>query len=137
MSSASFSLQAALFAALAADAGVKSALGDPPRIYDLVPREPVFPYCALGDDGEAAWDTATGTGSEHRLALDIWSRGGGHKESKDAADAVRAALDAAALSPAGYTLVNLRYLGADFARQPDGETYRATLHVRAVMEMSE
>ncbi len=135
--SASFALQQAVFAVLAADAGVTSALADPPRLYDAVPPEAAFPYAVLGDDAETAWDTATDTGSEHRFALDIWSRGGGHKESKAVADALRAALDAATPAPSGFTLVTLRYLGADFARQPDGETYRATLHSRAVMEESE
>ena len=135
MSAASFALQQAMFATLSADAGVKSALGDPPRLYDLVPREAVFPYAVLGGDTETAWNTATDTGSEHALALDVWSRAGGHKESKQIADALRRALDDASLSPSGWSLIAIHYQGADFGRETDGETYRATLHFRAVLEV--
>lgn len=134
MSAASFALQQAMFAALSSDTGVQSVLGDPPRLYDSVPRDAAFPYAVIGDDAETAWNTATDDGSEHHAALDIWSRGGGHKENKTIADALRAVLDEAALTPAGHTLVGIRYEGAEFARQDDGETYRATLHFRAVLE---
>ncbi|HEY2069827.1 MAG TPA: DUF3168 domain-containing protein [Rhizomicrobium sp.] len=132
--SASFALQQALFAALMADAGVQSLLGNPPRVFDAVPRESAFPYAVLGDDTETNWNTATESGSEHALSLDVWSRGGGHKESKLIADALRAVLDDAALTPSGQVLVSLRYQGAEFTRQDDGDTYRATLHFRAVLE---
>ncbi|HEX3674034.1 MAG TPA: DUF3168 domain-containing protein [Rhizomicrobium sp.] len=132
MTAASFALQQAIFAALGADSGVQALIGA--RLFDAVPRDATFPYAVLGDDAETNWDTATESGSAHVAAIDVWSRGGGHKESKLIADAVRAALDGAALVPPGQTLIGIRYQGADFAREEDGETYRATLHFRAVME---
>jgi hypothetical protein len=134
MSGASFALQQALFTALSADSDVQSLLSA--RLFDAVPREAVFPYAVIGDDAETNWNTATEAGSEHIAAIDVWSRGGGHKESKAIADAIRTALDDANLAPTGQTLVGIRYQGAEFARQPDGETYRATLHFRAVLEPS-
>src|ERR1700743_1157927 len=97
MTSASFSLQAAIFAALSADSTLQSLIGT--RLYDAVPQAPAFPYAVLGDDEETNWDTATDQGSEHIVTIDVWSQGGGHKESKTIADAVRAVLDGAALSP--------------------------------------
>jgi hypothetical protein len=130
--SASLALQQAIFAALSADAGVTALIGA--RLFDAVPREAAFPYAVIGDDAETNWSTATEDGSEHIAAIDVWSRGGGHKESKLIADAIRSALDGAALSPTGQVLTGIRYQGADFARLDDGETYRATLHFRAVME---
>jgi hypothetical protein len=132
--SASFALQQALFAALSSDGAVKSLIGDPPRLYDLVPREAAFPYAVIGEDAESHWNTATEDGSAHIVAVDAWSRGGGFKESKLIADAIRSVLDDASLSPSGQVLVGIRYQGADYARQTDGETYRATLRFRAVME---
>jgi hypothetical protein len=132
MSGASWSLQQAIYSTLSASSDLQALVGS--RVFDLVPRESAFPYAVIGDDAETNWDTATESGSQHIVAVDIWSRSGGHKESKAIADVVRLALDGASLAPGGQTLVGIRYQGTDFARQTDGETYRATLHFRAVME---
>src|ERR1700744_5899967 len=102
MTGASFSLQAAIFAALSPDSTLQSLIGA--RLFDDVPQAPAFPYAVIGDDAETNWDTATEAGSEHIVSIDVWSQGGGHKESKTIADAVRAVLDGAALSPSGQTL---------------------------------
>ena len=135
MSSASWALQQAVFAALTASEAVKSAAGT--RVFDAVPRQAAFPYIVVGDGGETNWDTATEAGSQHSLAVHVWSRAGGHKEAKLAAEAVRETLDGAALTLDGHALIDLRYLSADFAREADGETFRATLKFRAVTEPSE
>jgi Protein of unknown function (DUF3168) len=134
MSSASFALQTAVFAALNADAGTQSVLGTPPRLFDAVPRDAAFPYAVLGDAGETDWSTATDTGSEHSFTLDVWSRATGHREPKEIAEAIRAALDNAALTLGGHTLIDLRHTATAFARQSDGQTWRATLRFRAVTE---
>jgi hypothetical protein len=134
MSSASWALQAAIFAALSADGGVKSVLGDPARVYDEVPREAAMPYLVIGDDKENGWNTATDNGSEHGLVLHVWSRARGRKECKAIAYAVRAALDDAALAPSGHTLIDIAYQSAEFLRQTDGQTYHAILRFRAVTE---
>ena len=134
MSSASLALQQAIFAALSANADLKALIGDPPRLFDFVPRDSAFPYVVIGDGTETNWSTATETGSEHAVAINAWSRATGHKEAKEIAEIVRAALDNAALSLTGFMLVGIRHLATDFARQPDGQTWRATLRFRAVME---
>lgn len=134
MNDASWALQQALFAELSADADVQSLLGDPPRLYDAVPREAVFPYAVLGDGQETDASTATGQGSEHLLALHVWSRGQGHREAKQIARAIRACLDGASLVLTGFALVGIAFRSADYARQPDGDTWRATLRFRAVTE---
>lgn len=104
------------------------------RAYDAVPRDAVFPYAAIGDGSETDWSTSTETGSEHILAVHVWSRAGGHKECKEIAEAIRLALDNASLTVTGQTLIDILYLDTDFARQADGETYRASLRFRAVTE---
>jgi len=129
---ASRALQAALFTALTTDSSVQAALAD--RIYDSVPRAPVFPYAVLGDALEANWSTKTEEGSEHRFTLTVWSRNAGHKEAKDIAAVLIDALDAANLAPEGHTLVSLRFEDATHARESDGLTYKATLRYRAVTE---
>lgn len=134
MSRASFALQQAVFAELTADPGVQSALGNPPRIYDAVPRGTAFPYAVVGDGTENDWSTASDTGSEHILAIHAWSRAGGHREAKEIAEAIRGALDGAALALAGATLIDIRFVSTDYARESDGETWRASLRFRAVTE---
>ncbi|HEY1630631.1 MAG TPA: DUF3168 domain-containing protein [Rhizomicrobium sp.] len=130
--SASFALQQALYAALSVDSVVQSLIAG--RLFDAVPRDCAFPYAVIGADSETNWNTATEGGSAHIAAVDIWSRAGGFKETKLIADAIRSALDDAALAPPGQTLIGIRYQGADYGRETDGETYRATLHFRAVLE---
>ncbi len=132
--SAALALQQAVFAALSNDAGVKAQLGTPPRLYDAAPRAAAFPFAVLGDGEERDWSTATDSGSEHRFAVQLWSRKPGHAQNKEIAAAIRAALHDAALAVAGCTLVSLRHLATDFARERDGETWRATLKFRAVLE---
>ena len=133
-SDASWALQQAVFAALCANAEVQAALGTPPRLYDAVPREAVFPYAVLGDGQESDWSTATEQGGEHTLAIHIWSRGSGHREAKQIAGAIRDGLTGAALVLTGFALIGIGFLSADYARQLDGETWRASLRFRAVTE---
>ncbi|HWA91811.1 MAG TPA: DUF3168 domain-containing protein [Rhizomicrobium sp.] len=132
--SASWALQQAVFAALAASDAVESVLGDPPRVFDCPPRGAAFPYCVIGEDETRDWSTATEAGSEHLLAIQIWSRADGRKEAKLAAEAVRAALDGAALAIDGQALIGIRHLATETLRESDGETIRATLKFRAVLE---
>jgi hypothetical protein len=132
--SSSWALQQAVFAALSVSDEIKSVAGDPPRVFDAVPRDAAFPYIVVGEDGESNWDTATEAGSEHTLAIHIWSRAGGRKEIKLAAGAVRDCLDGASLALTGHTLIDLRFLSAAFVRESDGETFRAVVRFRAVTE---
>ena len=132
MSSSSWALQQAVFAVLTASDAVREIADD--RIFDAVPRDAAFPYIVIGDDVETNAGTATDAGTEHVLAVHVWSRAGGRKEIKLAADAVRQCLDTTAPALSGHTLVDLRYLSADFARESDGETFHATLRFRAVTE---
>jgi hypothetical protein len=132
--SASWALQQAVFAALCASDDIKDLVDDPPRIFDTPPRGAAFPYIVIGDDTESDWSTATEDGSEHALAIHIWSRADGHKEAKLVADTVRDALDGAALSVTGQALIDIRYLETTFTRESDGETIHAVLRFRAVLE---
>lgn len=130
--SASWALQQAVFAALSANDEVADAFGA--RIFDRPPRGAAFPYCVIGDDAQSDWSTATEKGSEHALQVHVWSRADGHKEAKLAAQAVQDALDGAELDVTGQALIAIRHLATDFTRETDGETTRAVLRFRAVME---
>ncbi len=131
---ASWALQQAIFAALCASSAVKAMVGNPPRVFDAPPRGTPFPYIVVGDDTQSDWSTATEPGSEHALAVHVWSCADGRKEAKLVADAVRDTLDGAALSVAGQALIDLRHLSTTLSREPDGETTHAVLRFRAVLE---
>lgn len=134
MSRASWALQQGVFAELSANLDVQSLLGNPARIYDAVPRGTAFPYAVVGDGQENDFSTASDIASEHILAVHIWSRGQGHREAKEIAGTIRAALDGAALALAGEMLIDIRFISADYARESDGETWAARLRFRAVTE---
>jgi len=132
MSSISFALQQAIFAALSASGDLQALIGD--RIFDFVPPDSALPYVVLGDGEESDWSTATEDGTEHQIQIDVWSRQLGHQEAKQIADVIRAALDNAALTIGGATLIDLRHRATDFSRESDGQTFRARLTFRAVTE---
>jgi hypothetical protein len=134
MTSPSVALQQAIFAALGADENIKDIVDDPPRIFDHVPRGAALPYIVIGDDRTSDWSTATEPGTAHALAIHIWSRAAGRKETRVAAEAVIEALNDADLAVAGHTLVDLRWLDTEVTKEPDGETLHATLRFRAALE---
>jgi hypothetical protein len=127
-----WALQQAVYAALLADAGVAALAGT--RVFDDVPGDAAMPYVVIGEDRESDWSTATESGSEHILSLHVWSRASGHKEAKLLCDAVRAALDGAALAVSGATLIDIRYQATQYSRESDGRTIRAALTFRAILE---
>jgi hypothetical protein len=134
MTAASSALQQALFAALGADPRIKAALGDPPRIFDHVPRSTAFPYLVIGDDIARDWSTTSDAGSEHLLTLHVWSRAAGRQEARSVAGAIVAALTESNLVVAGHTLVDLRWRDSEVVREADGETLHARLRFRALLE---
>ncbi|HEX4301544.1 MAG TPA: DUF3168 domain-containing protein [Rhizomicrobium sp.] len=134
MSAASWALQQAIFATLAASDAVRDAVGDPPRIFDAVPRGSAFPYIVIGDDRESDWSTATEPGSAHALTVHIWSRAAGRRETRLAAEAVVDALNGAELTIDGQALIDLRWLESESNRESDGETVHAQLRFKALLE---
>jgi hypothetical protein len=132
--SASWALQQAIFATLSTSDDVKDVVGDPARVFDAVPRAAAFPYIVIGDDHQNDWSTATEPGSEHLIAVHVWSRADGRKEAKLVAEAVRGALDGASLSLSGQTLIDLRHQATEYFSESDGETIQAVLRFRAVLE---
>ena len=132
MTAAAWALQQAVYARLAADASLAAACGG--RVFDAVPKGAAFPYLVIGEAEETA---TAAVAVEHALSLHLWSRGGGAREIKQLAAAVRASLDGAALALDGHVLVGLAFVSSDYNRQSDGETWRGSLRFRAVTEPSE
>lgn len=134
MSSASWALQQAVVTVLSRDPVLQKNIGNPPRLYDAVPRTPAFPYLVLADDRESAWDDSAGCGCEHHITLHVFSQAGGRREVKLIAAAAIAALAGATLQPEGFHLVNWQFLQAQYGRSTDARTWRAAITFRAVTE---
>lgn len=132
--SAERALAAAMRAAAMDAAGVRAVLGDPARIYDDPPPEPVFPYVTLGRFETRPADVAGAEALEHGVTLHVWSRYGGRAEALDIVGALRGALHDAPLTVAGRKLVFLFAQFADVFRSGDGRTTHAVLRFRALTE---
>lgn len=122
----------AIYATLAADAGVTSALGGTGRIYDNVPAGAACPYVVIGDEtaidaGGTAWDA-----QEHTLTIHAWSEAASSKQVKQIMAAVRAALHDAPPALSGGTCANLRQEFKETFRDPDGVTWHGVMRFRAV-----
>lgn len=132
--SAEVALAEAVRAALINAPTVKALLGDPARIYDDPPPDPVFPYVTLGRVESRAVDASGTNALEHVLTLHMWSRYGGRAEALGAIGALRAVLHDASLSPANFNLVFLFASFADVFRSGDGITTHGVLRLRAMTE---
>lgn len=129
-------LQKALIARLKADATMQALLGDPARIWDEPPTEPVWPYMTVGRS-ESRPTNADGGAVEHRLSLTCISRFGGTEEARAVAAAARARLHEATLEADGVRTVNLRVTFTDVFRAPDLKRTYAIIRLRAVTEETE
>lgn len=131
--SASLSLQKAVFAALAGDATLVARLGGA-RIHDDAPQAGPYPCMTFGQSSARDFGSVTEAAEEHVLTLHVWSRGGGKKETLEIAAAARAVLHDAGLALDDYHLVNLRHELTEARRDPDGETIHGIVRFRAVTE---
>lgn len=134
MSGAILSLRAAVQARLAADAALTALIGAD-RIFDEAPRALKGLYVVHGDVEARDWSTGTEAGCEQEFALVVWAgQSGSSRQALEAARLIVAALDEAALQPAGQVLVDLRWLSTRLARDPRSGLPNLTLRFRAVTE---
>ncbi len=133
MSGAEAVLESAILAALGADAGVTSVLGDPLRVLDNSSTRPAFPYLEVSRHSSESSGGVEAETSEHRVDLVIVSREMDGMEAKEALARVRAALADAALEMEGWRCVLLVPVFADAMRQKVGQ-WRGLLRIKAVVE---
>lgn len=133
MNSGAGALQKALFERLSSDSELIDLLGGE-RVFDHVPPKTPFPYVTLGETVSRDWSTASETGSEHFLNIQVWARESGRKRVLEIADRIALWLGDGALTMVGYRLVNLT-LTEVLARNTDGlGSYLGTMRYRAVTE---
>lgn len=132
--SAERALMAAIRAAALDHDDVRAVLGDPARLYDDPPPDPVFPYVTLGRMETRAADASDTPALEHAVTLHAWSRYGGRAEALDVIAALRTALHDADLDLDGRRLVFLFASFSDVFRSGDGRTTHGVLRLRALTE---
>jgi hypothetical protein len=123
-----------LLTKLRGNGDLTALLGNPPRVYDEPPADPVYPYVSLGRSETRPWGGLDGEGLEHVLSLTVVSVFGGSEEAKAVMALVRLSLHGAALSLDGHRLINLRVTYADLFKAADWRSTYGVLRLRAVTE---
>lgn len=128
---AAWSLQAGLYAALSQDDDLQSMLGDPPRLFDAVPEDAVFPLVQLG---AVRMSPAAGIGGgfEHIIRLTVLSRWGGRKECKTIAARIHALLQNARLPLSDHKMMQARLVFEDYLRIREPDLYQGALRYRFI-----
>ncbi len=127
----------AIHAALSASVSVQDSLGQPARLYDALPEDPLFPYLTygalrtedLGADGVNLMS--------HQMTLHIWSRYAGRAETLHILDVIKSVVeDKEALSShmVETSLMSATTLYADVLRAPDGRTHHGLLRLSLLTE---
>lgn len=126
MSDPSYALQVAI-------AGILTDPSPPlvPRVYDSVPKDPVFPYVTIGEGQVLGDDTEDcGEGSEVVVRVHAWSRAVGYPEVKRLAGAIRSSLIRATYTLTGFDVGVVEFVQMQFLRDPDGKTSHAVVEFR-------
>lgn len=102
-------------------------------VYDSVPPTGTFPRITLGL-GQTVGDFADCyDGSESFIQIDVWSqKKAGLPEVKTIASQVREILHDADLTLTGHQLVLIEFQDTVYSRDPDGQTSRARMTLRAL-----
>jgi hypothetical protein len=124
------SVSRAVHGLLASSLYVQSALGNPARLYDDPPEDPVFPYLTYGpirsEDNSAQGAVIT----NHVLTLHLWSRYSGRAESLALLGTLSNALTREPMELGGESLVNRHIIYTDLFRASDGLTLHGIIRLR-------
>lgn len=127
-------LSRGLYDMLAGSVIVQSQLGDPPRLYDSAPEDPIFPYLTYGplrsEDNSAEGSIITA----HIQSLHLWSRYAGRAEMLSLIGMVSGELLRGPLNVDGLTIINRHILLTDIFRAADGLTLHGVIRFRVSTE---
>jgi hypothetical protein len=134
MTTSLFAVQEAVYGALTSSTAVQALIGNPARLYDVVPPASVFPYATLGDVVIKEYDTKDQTGFEQSLTLHVWSRYRGRKELKQIIQTIYDVLHNAALSVTGANYVSCQFQSASTLQENDGLTLHGIVRYRIIVQ---
>ena len=132
--SAANQLLTAIQARLADDAELSAMIG-PEGLRDRLVSGRKLPAVVVADIASNDYSTATETGAEHLLTLEIWTDAGGRGQASTIAERLRALLQDAPLSLETHHLVGLLHQSTRTRREPKTRLHVAEMRFRAVTEM--
>ncbi len=125
--SSSLALQRALFAMLSVEL---PGIG----IFDHVPADAAYPYVTFGPVTMRDIGGVEAPLDEHTALIFVWSKADSRVEAAETAAAVRTALEEAAVSLVGHTIVSRAVEQIEITRDAKTRVYRAQLRLRATTE---
>jgi Protein of unknown function (DUF3168) len=134
MTSSLFSVQEAVYGTLTSNVPLQGLLGNPARLYDVVPPAATFPYATLGDITIREFDTKDQTGFEQTIVLHMWSRYRGRKELKQIMQAIYDALQNAPLTVNGANYVSCQFQSASTNQENDGLTLHGVMRFKIIVQ---
>lgn len=127
-------LARALHAALAEDIRITDALGDPARLYDDPPEDPVFPYLTYGPIRSEDNSVDGARLTTHLITLHVWSRYTGRAEALGLMGMIASVLTDAPMVLSKATLVNRHIIYTDIFRASDGLTLHGIVRLRVTTD---
>lgn len=128
-------LARAVHTVLTDNLAVQAELGQPPRLYDASPEDPIYPYLTYGPMRSVDVGADGGPLSRHQMTLHIWSRYGGRSEVFGALSQIERALTPLDLTATGQAAVRrVNVIFADVLRATDGRTLHGLLRVSFTLE---
>jgi hypothetical protein len=133
-------IQVAYVAALTAAATIKAKVGDPPRVFDEVPTDPVYPYIRVGDDQCVDDSNGCSDAWEMFCTFHTFSRGegalGARAEVKQIHNAMVGVLvnDDTPLAPLGFKITEAQMRDSRVFMEADGVTAHGALVVRYLID---
>ncbi|MCZ4351533.1 DUF3168 domain-containing protein [Roseovarius aestuarii] len=127
-------LQKSLVSALKADAGVTALVSG--RVYDEPPQKAKRPYVRIGVIAPRPLRSSCASAAAVTFGIEAHSRPvtSGRVEATRCAEAVVAALDTAALTVTGFTLVQLHWQAQSVDQDTDGKSYTAITAFSAILD---
>ena len=124
----------ALHELMSSDMHIQDALGNPARLYDDPPEDPVFPYLTYGPVRSEDKSVEGARLTAHEITLHLWSRYSGRGEALALIGTIATALTAAPLELTEVTLVNRHIIYTDIFRASDGLTLHGVVRLRVTTD---
>ncbi len=118
------------------DVGVQQYLGIPARLYDALPKDPIYPYLTYGRVRLSDVGGDDKVLVSHIMDLHVWSRYEGRAEIINCLGAINNALSVAKSHGEMTHVVNLYPVYTDYFRAPDGYTLHGLIRLRIISELS-
>lgn len=114
---------------LSSDMTIETIFGNPPRLYDYAPEDPVYPYLSYGT---VRSEDRSGDDIEiisHTVTLHVWSRYSGRAEIVDLLTTLSERLDVIPKAQGEYRIIGLNILYTDVFRARDNRTQHGLIRL--------